>query len=107
MPLESYGFPLKGVFFGQCPRQKYLLVAILIDPKLMRMVEAGTVKLDKFRVLNQQYEKDSALPLSTRLYPEWPFATLKNTSRELATHVAQALLSMPADHPTTCQNVSI
>jgi len=66
---------------------------------LMRMVEAGTVKLNAFRILNPQHEKDSALPLSTRLYPEWPFATLKNTPRDLATRVAQALLSMPADHP--------
>jgi C4-dicarboxylate-specific signal transduction histidine kinase len=65
---------------------------------LMRMVEAGTVNLDEFRVLNQRYEKNSTFPLSTRLYPEWPFATLKNTSRELATRVAQALLSMPVDH---------
>ncbi len=66
---------------------------------LMRMVEAGTVELDRFRVLNPQHGKDSSLPLSTRLYPEWPFATMKNTPRELATQVAQALLSMPADHP--------
>jgi len=66
---------------------------------LMRMVEAGTVELDEFRILNPQHEKDSALPLSTRLYPEWPFATLRNTPRDLATRVAQALLSMPADHP--------
>ncbi len=66
---------------------------------LMRMVEAGTVKLGEFRILNPQHGKGSALPLSTRLYPEWPFATLKNTPRELATRVAQALLSMSADHP--------
>jgi len=66
---------------------------------LMRMVEAGTVKLDEFRILNPQHGNDSTLPLSTRLYPEWPFATLKNTPRDLATRVAQALLSMPPDHP--------
>jgi len=66
---------------------------------LMRMVESGTVKLNDFRILNSQYNTDSSLPLSTRLYPEWPFATLKNTPRELATRVAQALLSMPAEHP--------
>jgi C4-dicarboxylate-specific signal transduction histidine kinase len=66
---------------------------------LMRMVEAGTVQLDEFRILNPQHEKDSSLPLSTRLYPEWPFATMKDTPRELATRVAQALLSMPPDHP--------
>ena len=66
---------------------------------LMRMVEAGTVNPHAFRILNPQHGKDSTLPLSTRLYPEWPFATLKNTPRELATRVAQALLSMPPDHP--------
>ncbi len=66
---------------------------------LMRMVEAGTVELDRFRILNPQHGKDSSLPLSTRLYPEWPFATMKHTPRELATRVAQALLSMPAEHP--------
>ncbi|TCK17872.1 histidine kinase/DNA gyrase B/HSP90-like ATPase [Thiogranum longum] len=66
---------------------------------LMRMVEAGTVDLNAFRILNPQHGKGSTLPLSTRLYPEWPFATLRNTPRELATRVAQALLSMPADHP--------
>lgn len=66
---------------------------------LMRMVEAGTVDLDTFRILNPRHGKDSSLPLSTRLYPEWPFATLKATPRELATQVAQALLSMPVDHP--------
>ena len=66
---------------------------------LMRMVEAGKVRLEDFRILNLRQSGDTALPLSTRLYPEWPFATLRDTPRELATQVAQALLSMPADHP--------
>lgn len=66
---------------------------------LQRMVEAGTVNREAFRILNPQSRKRDALPLSTRLYPEWPFATLKDTPRDLATQVTQALLSMPADHP--------
>ncbi|VAW79951.1 Chemotaxis regulator - transmits chemoreceptor signals to flagelllar motor components CheY [hydrothermal vent metagenome] len=66
---------------------------------LQRMVEAGTIDPKAFRILNPQHQQGSTLPLSTRLYPEWPFATLKDTPRELATRVAQALLSMPADHP--------
>lgn len=36
---------------------------------------------------------------STRLYPEWPFAKLPDTSEELSREVAVALLSMPADSP--------
>jgi len=66
---------------------------------LMRMVEAGRIKMNDLRILNPQLNKGSLLPLSTRLYPEWPFAMLKNTPRELATRVAQALLSMPQNHP--------
>lgn len=65
---------------------------------LMRMVESGVVNQKDFRILNQQHNTGNLLPLSTRLYPEWPFATLKDTPRELATRVAQALLSMPAEH---------
>ena len=66
---------------------------------LARMVEAGRVELDEFRILNPQHVVGSTVPLSTRLYPEWPFATLKHTPRELATRVTKALLSMPSDHP--------
>ena len=65
---------------------------------LARMVESGAAKLDEFRILNPQPPEDSPFPLSTRMYPEWPFATMRNTSMQLATRVAQALLSMPGDH---------
>ena len=66
---------------------------------LVRMIENGEVRLQDFKILNQQNAVQSPFPLSTRLYPEWPFATLKHTPRELAAAVTQALLSMPADHP--------
>ena len=64
-----------------------------------RMIEAGVVEAADFRVLNLQKDTDSPFPLSTRLYPEWPFATLKSTPRKLAAQVTQALLTMPPDHP--------
>lgn len=64
-----------------------------------RMVESGVVEGSHLRILNQQHNADSPFPVSTRLYPEWPFATLKDTPRELATRVTQALLSMEDNHP--------
>jgi len=64
-----------------------------------RMIQSGVIDAADFRVLNPQQDSDSPFALSTRLYPEWPFATLKNTPRNLATEVAQALLTMPPDHP--------
>ncbi len=95
--LQFAGFPQDRIVHAV--RNGSIDAATVRAETLMRMVEAGTVSLDEFRILNPQHEKDSTLPLSTRLYPEWPFATMKNTPRELATSVAQALLSMPADHP--------
>jgi len=95
--LQFAGFPQDKIIHAV---QNGLVDAATVRAEtLMRMVEAGTVKLGDFRILNSQSENDSSFPLSTRLYPEWPFATLKNTPRELATRVAQALLSMPAEHP--------
>jgi len=95
--LQFAGFPQDKIIHAV--KSGTVDAATVRSETLMRMVEAGAVKLDEFRILNPQYAKDSTLPLSTRLYPEWPFATLKDTPRELATRVAQALLSMPADHP--------
>ncbi|MCO6412458.1 MAG: PhnD/SsuA/transferrin family substrate-binding protein [Thiogranum sp.] len=66
---------------------------------LARMVEAGRVQPASLRVLNPQSDQGTPFPVSTRLYPEWPFATLRTTARELATQVARALLSMPENHP--------
>ena len=65
---------------------------------LVRMVESGRFSMDDFTVLNRQQSTNSKIPLSTRLYPEWPFAKNANTSRELAKNVTMALLAMPEMH---------
>jgi len=95
--LRFAGFPQDKIIHAV--QRGEVAAATVRAETLMRMVEAGRVKLEEFRILNPRHPGDSTLPLSTRLYPEWPFATLRNTPRELATRVAQALLSMPADHP--------
>ena len=71
-------------------------------------VDAGTVRTDvmetmarekkidlaDYRVLNPQSMTGDMVGLSTRLYPEWPFAALPGTSSELSEKVAIALLGM-------------
>lgn len=49
----------------------------------------------KFRVLSPRTEADFPCQTSTRLYPDWPIATLRTTSPVLAKAVATALLAMP------------
>lgn len=66
---------------------------------LERMATAGTIDFDKIKVIDPQSTPGFPYTHSTRLYPEWPFATTPNTSSELAQQVAIALLSLPADSP--------
>jgi len=62
---------------------------------LERMHNSGLIDKRKFKVLNVKYSQNFQFLHSTELYPEWPFATLKNTSRDLAQAVTIALLQMP------------
>ena len=66
---------------------------------LERMMESGLIDIGIFRVLNQQTEKDFPFALSTRLYPEWPFAKIKATSNDLAQDVLIALLQLRPGDP--------
>lgn len=66
---------------------------------LERMASEGLIKLDDFKIINKKENKDFPFFHSTRLYPEWPFVKMRNTSTVLAKKVALALLTIPADHP--------
>ena len=48
----------------------------------------------RFRVLSPRVEPDFPCQTSTRLYPDWPIATLRSTPPALAKSVATALLAM-------------
>ncbi len=48
----------------------------------------------RFRVLSPRLEPDFPCQTSTRLYPDWPIATLRSTPPALAKSVATALLAM-------------
>lgn len=66
---------------------------------LLRLIDEGKIRYRDFRILNPKHNTHYPYPLSTRLYPEWPFSRLKNTSYELSKQVAMALYAMPEDHP--------
>ncbi len=101
--LRFAGFPQDNIIYSVLDGT--VDAATVRADTLIRMAEAGTIELSDFRILNPQYTGRQMFgkmhPLSTRLYPEWPFATLKSTPRELATHVARVLLSMSPEHYAT------
>ena len=66
---------------------------------LERMSNAGDLDLKDVRIINPQTDSNFPFSLSTRLYPEWPFSKVQQTSDELAKKVALALFAMPNDHP--------
>jgi len=68
-------------------------------PILEQMIAEGRIKPDSFRILNATEAVDFPYALSTRLYPEWPFARLRHTRDDIAEKVAIQLLGMPVDSP--------
>lgn len=67
---------------------------------LEQMAAEGAISLADFKILNiQKPDSDFGFLLSTRLYPEWPFAALPHTPDKLVNNVTAALLAMPADSP--------
>ncbi len=68
---------------------------------LERMAAEGKIRLDDFRVLHEHGGGKVDFPLlhSTRVYPEWPLAKLRETRDELAQEVAVALMRMSPETP--------
>ncbi len=68
---------------------------------LERMAAEGKIKLENFKIINQQQDSEGKFPFvhSTPLYPEWPFAVAKDVPIKISEKVSAALLSMPEDSP--------
>ena len=64
---------------------------------LERMVSEGLLAPGLFKVVGQKEYSGFPFVVSTRLYPEWPFAKLASTSETLADKVLVALLEMPSN----------
>ncbi len=63
---------------------------------LERMTEEGKIFPQAFHILNLQSAQEFPFLLSTRLYPEWPFAKVRHAPDDLAKKVVVALLNMPS-----------
>lgn len=61
---------------------------------LERMEAAGKIDMRYLRILNNKNIKTFPFFLSTKLYPEWAFAVMKNVPHELAKQVQQTLHSI-------------
>ncbi len=64
---------------------------------LEAMAKEGTIDLSRLKLINPQQPPDFPFLLSTRLYPEWPFAAMPQAEPDLARRVAAALLALPHD----------
>ena len=62
---------------------------------LETMQQAGVLEAGSTRLIGTMTFPDFPIPVSTRLYPEWPFAALHGVPDELSRQVASALLSLP------------
>lgn len=55
------------------------------------------IDLEKLTILHQQKYPDFPYLISTKLYPEWPFAKLKHVSDGVAKDIMTTLVQMPED----------
>ncbi len=77
--------------------RKEIDVGTVRTDTLERMALEGKINIDDFHIINAQHYKGFPFFISTKLYPEWPFAKLKDTSDDLSKQVAIALMKMPSD----------
>lgn len=96
--LTYAGFPQDNIVLAV--RDGKVDAATVRTDVIERMAAAGRVNIENFKVINPLSNPGFPFKHSTRLYPEWPFATTRNTSSKLAQQVAIALLSLPADSST-------
>jgi len=108
--MQAYELALAGVMF---PRDAALqqvgmphdnVVKAVLDGKadagfvrtgvLEAMAREGKLDISRLKILNQQHTAQFPLALSTRLYPEWPFAALPHADENVSRHVAAALFTL-------------
>ncbi|CAO3426187.1 sensor histidine kinase [Azospirillum endophyticum] len=92
--LKTTGFPMESVV--EAVRGGGAEAGVLRACLLEEMTAQGRAAPDEFVVVGEKLPSDLPCRVSSRLYPDWPFARLAHTPRDLARRVAAALLTMPA-----------
>jgi len=64
---------------------------------LEEMAAKGEISLKEFKIVNEQKYNKFPYKVSTRLYPEWPFAIVTGTARDISVKVLAELLAMTAN----------
>lgn len=81
---------------------KEIEVGTVRTDTLERMALENKIDLSKVHIINPQDYEGFPFMISTKLYPEWPFAKLKHTSDALSKQVAVALMQIqPTDKAST------
>jgi two-component system sensor histidine kinase TtrS len=95
--IKFLGFPQDNIVLSV--RDKKIDAGTVRTDVLERMANEGQIKLENFRILNQQASENFPFHLSSRLYPEWAFAKTRLTPDKLAETVAIALMNMGENNP--------
>lgn len=90
--LVETGFPMENVLAAL--REGRADAGVLRACVLEDALAAGRVRADEFDVVAERKVAGFPCRLSSRLYPDWPFARLASTSPDLAKAVTASLLSM-------------
>ena len=67
---------------------------------LEQLAQEDKIALSDFRIINQKHVEGFPFLLSSELYPDFAFARLKQTDKQLANRVAAQLLLLSHDTPT-------
>lgn len=93
--LRFSGFPAETIAYAVASGE--VDIGTFRSGLLEALEQEGKLQTSQFKVLNRKSSPRYPGLLSTRLYPEWPFARLRHTPLEIAESVAIALINMPAD----------
>lgn len=91
--LQFAGFPVQKIVHAV--RAGRADAGIIRTCLLEQMIRSGEIGAGDLRVLAPIDTRGFRCLTSSRLYPDWPFATLRHTPTELSKRVAIALLAMP------------
>lgn len=91
--LVATGYPMETIFAAL--RDGRADAGVIRACLLEDEVAAGRIRADEFAVVAERPTTGFPCRVSSRLYPDWPFARLAGTSPDLAKAVTAALLTMP------------